>query len=238
MESVKLLAKLTRLEGLERQGSRQAFREEIASLIAEIKLEAESKVLPKVSVNIAKAAKKFSEDCYAQEHDKREGIAGANLYHDNRDIDKTIKRQFICDGYIGVAYSKPFDGVIKANGEPIDANNILRHSCKDEQMEIVLPSLAQLKQAVKIETAERGKKNGRSVLRMPSGKAVNIHNMILLMELCGLTGGETAYDVPNVIKPIYMTNTTADGNEIDGIILPIRPINVTTETILLDLMEG
>lgn len=235
MESVKLLAKLARLEGLERQGSRQAFKEEIASLIAEIKLEAETKVLPKASVNIAKAAAKFAQYCYDQEHDKRDGIAGANLYHDRRDIDKTVKRQFICDGYIGVAYSKPFDGVIKANGEPIDANNILRHSCKDEQMEIVLPSLAQLKQAVKIERALHGERN---ILRMPSGKAVNIHLMIRCMELCGLTGGETAYEVPNIIKPIYMTNITEDGNEIDGIILPIRPINVTTETILLDLMEG
>lgn len=238
MESTKLLAKLARLEGLERQGSRQTFREEIASLIAEIKLEAESKVLPKASVNIAKAAKKFSEDCYNEYHGKRDGIAGANLYHDNRDIDSTVKRQFICDGYIGVAYSKPFDGVIKASVEGIDANNILRHTCKDEQVEIILPSLAQLKQAVKIEAAERGKKNSRSILRMPSGKAVNIHNMIRLMELCGLTGGETAYEVPNVIKPIYMINTTVDGNEIDGILLPIRPVNFTVGTILLDLMEG
>lgn len=232
MEFIKLLKKLTNIH--DRYMDAFFVKEELASLIAEIKLEAESQTLPKASVNIAKAAKKFSECCFNEYHDKRDGIAGANLYHDNRDIDSETKRQYICDGCVGVSYSKPFDGVVKAAGAPIDANHILRHSCKDELTEFPLPSLAKMKQAVKIEKAAKGQKLSRSILRLPSGKAVNINYMIRLMELCGLTGGETAFDSPSIVRPLYMANTTKDGNEIDGVLLPIHPVGFKEEDVLVE----
>lgn len=233
MESIALLKKLAQIDSAVLCNQDRPYRDLMDDLMNSIRMEIQCGKLPKVSVNIAKAAKKFSEYCYAQEHDKRESIAGANFYHDKDDADAEVKRQWICDGFLGVSYSIPFDGVIHATGEPMDANQVLDYSWK-EPVEITLPSLAELKKAVKVESAERRKKLQRSVLRMPNGKLFNIHHMIRIMELCGMAGGETAIDCAKMIHPLYINTETEDGNKIKGVLLPVSPIRFNPEQILLD----
>lgn len=233
MDSITLLTRLNKIS--ERLLDISFCKEELTKLIAEIKLDEETKALPKESINIAKAAAKFALYCYNGEHDKHEGIAGANLYHDKRDSDPEVLRQYICDGYVCVSYSKPFDGLIKATGDPLDINRVLRHAYVNfDTTEIVLPSLARLKQSFKLEKATKGAKFARNLLRLSSGKVVSIQFLTRLMELCGLTGGETAYDVLDLRCPLFVENITEDGNEISGTLLPIHPAKATPENILID----
>lgn len=237
MDAYTLPKKLNQIDNIALGSNDTTFRMLMDDLLNTVKMEIQAANLPKVSVNIAKAARKFSEQCYKKYHGDRDGIAGANMYHDNDDIDMEIKRQFICDGYVGVSYSMPFDAVVRAVGTPLDANSILDHKGK-ETHEIALPSLAELKKILKTEIAERGRKWSRSLIRMQDGKLFNIEYIIRIMELCGLTGGEIALDSNSPFSPMYINTETEDGNKIKAVVLPVRPSGNDEDKILVDYKEG
>lgn len=237
MNSFTLLEKLLKIDSSVLCNQDQPYRSMMDDLINSVKLEIQSAELPRETVNIAKAAKKFSELCFRENSEKRDGIAGANLYHDNDDPDPSIMRQYITDGFVFVSYSRPFDAVVRATGEPIDANQILKYRNCGTCEPVLLPMLAKLKKVVKTEAASRSAKQRRNIILHSSGKIFNIHYLIRMMELCGFTGGETVFNCGNLHSPLFGSVETSDGNKIKCLLLPISQKSNVPENILIRWSE-
>lgn len=211
-------------------------RRKVEELIADIKFDMESDKLPKDSVTVAKAAAKFAKDCYKEFKDYRKGIAGANYYHDHRDMEPDSLRQYICTNNLGVSYSKPFEGLVEADREnPLNFDVLLTRTYNEGYAEIKLLSRAELKKAIKMERSTKGK---RYIVRLKDGKCFDIDLLVQAMELSGCTGGEVIQSVKHVYYPAFIYNQLADGNEVSCIVMPIRMKPELEDKILWDEMES
>ena len=187
------------------------------------------------------AAAKFAKNCHADYSDTRSGIAGANYYHHPEDPEGSF-RQYITNGYYGVSYSIPLNGLVEAVKESaIDYARMQFCSYSPEYQEdykeVALPSLAELKEAWKKEKKRcvgnpenrnkcwRLASVGKDYERLSDYVVVDIEYLIDLMEITDCSGRETAY-WRNAISPVFVHRfvETPDGETciVDGILLPIR----------------
>lgn len=187
-----------------------------------------------------KAAIAFAKDsyaieaCRAKEENRdylRYGAMGANHYH-HPDDPPNVKRQYILDGSIAVSYSKPFDDLLKPEkDDPCAFDKLLFISYPYEFQRLYdglpLPNLQEVKALWK---AEKKRCVGHSedrnnYYRLVGTKdepsvIVNVCNLIRIMELTNCKGGEY-FQYRDSISPIFLHNIL-DGNEIDGILMPMR----------------
>jgi len=201
--------------------------EALEELIAEIKLEMTLEAAPKYKGNLYKAAAKFAKACHKEYADSRSDLAGAFMFEDGNG---TMK-QGICNGYVGVSYSIPIDGLMEIPSEvrPIDFARILPDwICSTA----AIPSYSEIKKAYNMEKANKeslkwNHEIGRRpsfLIRIGNGQVVNVEYLMTTMEIAGMTDdsvrkinvyGEGRYAMLGFENEI-------DGNAIQAILMPVR----------------
>lgn len=196
---------------------------EVDMLIAEIKQEIEREGMSIRSVDIQKAAAKFAKECWKQYHDMRPHIAGAFMY--DRSGNGTDMRQGIVDGYVGVSYSKPFEGLMEIDTSVCNAIHFEQIIPRMEAP-IAIPNYYQLKQLFKLEKMNKESEkwdqfNKRFVIRLENGQYFSAEYFLRAMELSDCIDGNGTLDGKGGVSPICFRNVV-DGNEIECMVLPIR----------------
>lgn len=220
--------------------------EKMDALISEIRAEIEKETLPVNGIDVQKSAAKFAKECRKEYADVRPGIAGANMYAHNGNGNDM--RQYICDGYIGVSYSKPFTGVLEVpesgKKSPIDFAKVI----PPVETPVDLPPYAELKRAYKTESANKESekclymgvvRKRDCAVRLKNGQTFYASLLLKVMELAGMTGdGNGTADGRGGYSPIALRNEI-DGNEIIAIALPFRMGETfDTSKLLMDFYKG
>ena len=240
MNTFDIISRLGNIKERLNVGDTVEAKKQLDLLYSDLVSETEHKKLPKASANIFKAAQKFAKKCYNENRENgtaafpRPALAGANFYTHT----DGSKRQYICDGFLGVSYSKAFAGLCEAEAHTaIDFAKIVR--IPEDTIPFALPDLAAIKHVRKMEIAQNGRrKNGRNIIKLPDGKCFYIDLFIDFMEVTGCVGGEMAANTASPFKPLFVSRTDPeDGNEIAGVALPMRPSGNMEERILIDLTK-
>lgn len=212
--------------------------ERIDELIAEIKLEISMEPVS-YRGNYIKAAAKFAK--YCNKNARNYALAGAFMFP----YTETEMRQGICDGYLGVCYSNPIDGLmeIEKDIKPIDFAKIIR--CYSEG-KTEMPLHSELKKAIKIAKADKESEdffinpygNKAYVVRLGNGIYVNAEMLLQAQELTEMTDHtEIEYKNNSMYSPLFLHNTV-NGNQIDVILMPISPNTGDQHKPIIDLYNG
>lgn len=186
----------------------------LLGLKADIQLQSTKGATAKSQVRAAIA---FAKHCAKQRPDTN--IAGAFIVKDGR--------MGICDGYTGVLYDNPIDGIVctpdRFADDPFKLNEIMAPvEFRENEREVNLPVLAELKGAYELSKATycaNNKKKGFIHYTLLGGDVhVNSEYLIRAMELAGITGGKCKVD--GYASPVYIA-----GNGCKLVVLPIRFYN-------------
>ena len=211
----------------------------VDTLIKDVLLEMEMETCPKYRGDYMKAASKFAKHCQKECGDVRPHIAGAFMYPYN----DTEMRQGICDGYVGVSYSKPIQGLveIKEGIKPLDFKRILPSGTFYEAK---MPDYPTLKKALKLEKANKDSEkvqwNGKAFysVRLSNGQVVDAERLLLAQELAGMTDDQTEIlsHGNQLHSPLYMRNII-DDVEIEVMLMPIRHEGWRSTDRIVDIID-
>lgn len=143
-------------------------------------------------------------------------------------------KQCLCDGYRGVILDSPIPGLPQAKTDTgrMDLDHILSFSRKNDSAKLTLPTVGELKAAIKVHDAEerarKAKAKDRTTLTWDFGDGLPGVQANYLLDMLELLPGctATAASVNPVLSAIYFQ---AEGVG-EGILMPIRKRPAKSDT--------